>query len=102
MSEAVMLTKVKNALGITSTDTRITSEIEDLIAAARADLKGAGILMTEVDHDPLITQAIKTYCRANFRSPADADRLKASYDEQKGTLMNSTHYTNWRDGHGAC
>lgn len=94
-----MLEAVKNALGITTTDARIISEIQDLIEAAKADLRNNGV-NSDLVNDPLIIQAVKTYCRMNFRSPADYDRLKASYDEQKGTLMNSTGYTDWRHCHG--
>ena len=53
-----MLEKVKLALRITTT--AFDSEIEDLVAAALADLGIAGVL-TEKDSDPLITRAVITY-----------------------------------------
>ena len=43
----------------------------------------------------MILQAVKTYVRAHFRSPADYERLKAAYDEQKAQLKVATMYTDY-------
>ena len=88
-----MLTSVKNALGITVSDPIIDDEINDLIAAALYDLQTNGVDALNMQTDPLILQAVKTYCRAHFHSPADYDRLLAAYEEQKGHLMHCTGYT---------
>lgn len=97
-----MLAKVKLAKRISTTV--FDSELLDLIAAAIADLKLIGIefyvgeVKTEgvvTDYtvtDPLISRAIVTYCVMNFGSPDDYDRLKASYDEQKGQLRETSGY----------
>ena len=97
-----MLAKVKLAKRISTTV--FDSELLDLIAAAIADLKLIGIKfdVSEVktqgavtDYtvaDPLISRAIVTYCVMNFGSPDDYDRLKASYDEQKGQLRETSGY----------
>ena len=97
-----MLAKVKLAKRISTTV--FDSELLDLIAAAIADLKLIGIEfdVTEVKTqgvvtnytvtDPLISRAIITYCVMNFGSPDDYDRLKASYDEQKGQLRETSGY----------
>lgn len=97
-----MLAKVKLAKRISTTV--FDSELLDLIAAAIADLKLIGIEfnVTEVKtegvvtdytiNDPLISRAIVTYCVMNFGSPDDYDRLKASYDEQKGQLRETSGY----------
>ena len=97
-----MLAKVKLAKRISTTV--FDSELLDLIAAAIADLKLIGIEfdVTKVktgevvtDYtitDPLISRAIVTYCVMNFGSPDDYDRLKASYDEQKGQLRETSGY----------
>ena len=97
-----MLAKVKLAKRIQTTV--FDSELLDLIAAAIADIRHAGVTFeaTEVtvdnavvDYtvtDPLISRAIVTYCVMNFGSPDDYDRLKASYDEQKGQLRESRAY----------
>lgn len=97
-----MLAKVKMAKRISTTV--FDPELLDLIAAAIADLKLIGIEfdVTEVktqgvvtDYtitDPLISRAITTYVVMNFGSPDDYDRLKESYDEQKGQLRETSGY----------
>lgn len=98
-----MLEKVKLALAITVDD--FDSEIEDLILAALYDLSSNGVLALEKQTDPLIVQAVKTYCRAHFHSPADYDRLLNAYEEMKGHLMHTTGYTLFPEGgmdNGAC
>ncbi|MBQ1791830.1 MAG: DNA-packaging protein [Oscillospiraceae bacterium] len=87
-----MLLKAKLALRITTND--YDSEIADLIDAAKLDLGIAGVKLPDV-LDTLCERAILTYVRLNFGSPPDYDRLKASYDEQKGQLKNATGYTDW-------
>lgn len=94
MSE--MLESVKLALAITVTD--YDSEIEALIQDALYDLKTNGVNALEMTDDPLILRAVKTYCRTHFQSPADYDRLLASYESQKGHLMKCSGYTNWPTG----
>ena len=83
-----MLEKVKLALRIKTSV--FDSELEDLIAAAVADLGIAGI--KNKDGDPLITRAVITYCRCHFGEPEDPIRLKTSYDEQKAQLITCTGY----------
>lgn len=94
-----MLDKVKLALRIKSA--AFDSEIEDLIAAALADLGLAGVTAAqELEADPLITRAVVTYCRVNFGEPEDYERMKKSYDEQKAQLSMATGYTNWGEDNG--
>lgn len=87
-----LLNKVKTALRVT-TDA-FDNEILDLMSAAVIDLDIAGI-DSEHGVDAIITRAIITYCRLNFGSPDEYDRLKASYDEQKAQLSMATGYTTW-------
>ena len=87
-----MLGKVRLALRITSN--AYDEDLQGLIEAGLADLGLAGVLSENVT-DPLIQRAVITYCRYNFGSPADYDRLKRSYDEQKAQLQTATGYTNW-------
>ena len=83
-----MLNRVKLALRVSGAD--FDQEINDLISAAYQDLTIAGI--TVDTKDPLIIRAVITYCKANFGDNDSYDRLKASYDEQKSTLMMTTGY----------
>lgn len=86
-----MFEKVKTVLRLT-TDA-FDGEVTDLIRAAILDLGVAGVEGCE--RDPLIIRAVETYCKMHFGDPEDADRLKASYDEQKAQLSMHTGYTNW-------
>lgn len=86
-----MLEKVKLALRIKTT--AFDEEIQDLIAAALADLGIAGVIAPE--DDPLITRAVITYCKLNFGEPDNPERLQASYNEQKAQMQTATGYTNW-------
>lgn len=85
-----MLAKVKLALRVTTN--AFDDEITGLIEAACADLGVVGVEATKTTNDPLLTRAIITYCRMNFGSPEDYDRLKKSYDEQKAQMISCTGY----------
>lgn len=85
-----MLSTVKMALRVTTN--AFDNEINGLIEAACADLGVVGVTATTTDTDPLLIRAIVTYCRMNFGSPEDYDRLKKSYEEQKAQLISCTGY----------
>lgn len=97
-----MLERVKLALRV-STDV-YDAELLDLILSAAQDIAHAGavvqvtpVLTDEavVDYDvpdALTRTAIVTYCRMHFGAPADYDRLRSSYDEQKGQMRESSAY----------
>ena len=84
-------------------------ELTDLINAARADLVLGGVLEAKANDetDPLIKKAVTTYVKAEFGlDNEDADRLRASYKEQRNGLSLSDSYIAaeggslmyWRDG----
>ena len=85
-----MLAKVKLALRVTTN--AFDDEITGLIEAACADLGVVGVEVYQTTEDPLLTRAIITYCRMNFGSPEDYDRLKKSDDEQKAQMISCTGY----------
>lgn len=88
---------VRMALRVTTT--AFDGQISTLVEAALADLGLAGVDGDSVvETDPLTLLAIATYCRMNFGSPDDYDRIKASYDEQKAQMSMATHYTTWIGG----
>lgn len=85
-----MLSAVKLAMRIVTN--AYDNEITRLINAACADLGVVGVSAVSTTTDPLLTQAIITYCRLHFGTPDDYDKLKASYDEQKGQLITCSGY----------
>lgn len=85
-----MLEAVKLAMRIVTN--AYDNEITRLISAACADLGIVGVTAESTTTDPLLRQAIVTYCRLNFGTPDDYDRLKASYNEQKAQLSMATGY----------
>lgn len=92
---STLLGDVKLALRI-KTDA-FNDELNDLIAAAKLDLGVAGVVYPENENeiDSLVRRAVITYCRVNFGTPDDYDRLKRSYDEQKAQLATNTGHTDW-------
>ena len=82
----------KMALRVTTS--AYDTEIQTYIESALLDLGIAGVQVPS-GADALVEKAVMTYVRMSFGSPADYDRLKASYDEQKAQLMNATGYTDW-------
>ena len=79
-----MLESIKLALRIKSS--AFDTEINDLIQAAKLDLSISGIKNTK-ETDPLIQQAIKTYCKANFGlDNKDSEKYQKSYDMLKQHL----------------
>ena len=92
-ASSAALTAVKLALDVTVTD--YDAEIGDLIDAALLDLQSSGVDVSTMGNDKLVMQAVKTYCRMNFQSPADYDRLERSYSQQVVKLMHATGYTDY-------
>jgi len=97
-----MLARVKLALRLSTN--AYDAELLDLIASAADDIAHAGAVVSvtpvETDgvvtdytcDDPMTRTAVVTYVRAHFGAPADYDRLKASYDEQKAQMRESSRY----------
>lgn len=90
MPTPTLLQEAKTAMRLTKTE--YDSEISRLISAACLDLGIVGITAESTTTDELIRQAIITYCRVNFGSPSDYDRLKKAYDEQKAQMQSATGY----------
>lgn len=71
------------------------TEIADLIAAARADLKLAGIRADKADddNDPLTRRAVMCYLKAEFGlDNDDAERYRNSYEMLKRHLALADEY----------
>ena len=88
-----MLEIVKQALRVTggAYDGRLTL----LISVAVADLALAGADSSEYATDPLVQEAVCTFCAARFGTvePEEYDRLKKSYAEQKAQMQMSGKYS---------
>ncbi|WP_415342415.1 head-tail connector protein [Clostridium perfringens] len=79
-----MLEKVKLSLRIKTDAFNI--EISEMIEAAKLDLSISGIKKIN-EADPLIQQAIKTYCKANFGlDNKDSEKYQKSYKMLKEHL----------------
>lgn len=106
-----MLMEAKLALRIT-TDA-YDAEIASLLEAGARDLTVAGVVLpgtvsftdtgegiqdTSTLVDALCSRAIFTYVRMNFGSPADYDRIREAYRNQKIQLMHSEFYTDYESG----
>lgn len=81
-------------IAIRVSTTAYDSEIQEYIESAKLDLGIAGVEVPE-GADALVNKAIMTYVKMSFGAPANYDKLKASYDEQKAQLMTATGYTDW-------
>jgi hypothetical protein len=92
--ELLALDKIKTAMRIVTDD--FDDELTDLASAGLADLGIAGVDGEKVIiTDPLVRQAVITYCKMHFGEPDEYERLKTSYDEQKAQLSMHTGYTVW-------
>lgn len=89
MADTTTINAVKLAMRLTTS--AYDNEIGSLIDAALADLGITDIYNTNPS-SPLVFRAVATYCRLHFGTPSDYDKLKASYDEQKGQLITATGY----------
>lgn len=79
-----MLDPIRLALRINSS--AFDTEITDLIESAKLDLRISGIVKID-ETDPLIQQAIKIYCKANFGlDNKDSEKYQKSYDMLKQHL----------------
>lgn len=94
-----MLEKMRKAVRVSNT--AFDDELEDLIEAAKIDLKTSGVIKIEstneigekVIEDPLIKRAITIYVKANFGwDNPDAERLQELYTLLKQHLALSGDY----------
>lgn len=87
---ATLLAAVKQAMRIKTS--AYDDGITQLINACILDIGIVGVEFDSTTDDALLIQAVITYCRLNFGTPTDYDRLKASYDEQKAQLISCSGY----------
>lgn len=83
--------KMRAALRISSTNAKITEEIEDCIAACKADMKNDGVKAID-EADKLIIRAITLYCKSEFGYNNNSEKYRNSYDVLKMRLSLSGEY----------
>ena len=94
----MILSKVKTALRIKSNSS--DEEVTDLIEAAVKDLKSTGIKFEDFGAsdptDPLITQAVILYCKANSGTMEldHAEKARKAYESLKIKLSCVGEYKN--------
>ncbi|PFE06777.1 head-tail connector protein [Bacillus cereus] len=89
----MMLEVVKKTLRVSHN--ALDDEIDDLIEAARTDLKLSGVsgFKSNDDTDPLIKRAIIMYTKANFISDVkESERFQLSYNMLKNHLTLAGDY----------
>lgn len=94
----MMLEAVKKTLRITHT--KLDDSIQDTIKSARAEMIRLGILAykAEDDSDPLIGEAIKTYCQMSYANdPKKQEMFEKSWCTQVDGLRKSRKY-NTKEG----
>ena len=87
----ILTEKMRTAVRISSTGKKITEEIEDCIAACKADLANDGVKVID-ESDDLIIRAIKLYCKAEFDFNGKAEEFRRSYNLLKARLSMSKEY----------
>ena len=80
---AELLQAVKLNLGIRHD--KMDSDITEVVAACKLDLKTAGVRKIE-DANPLIRQAVKLWCRSHYNFQGEGARYAAAYAALKDSL----------------
>lgn len=91
MDDIINLIKLQNQWSTDAYDKLIEAKI---LACVR-DLQTVGIQNARSDSsDPMIREAILTFCSMNmgYPTPAEYDRLKRAYDEIKAQLQSTSGY----------
>ncbi len=92
-----ILESVKTALRVRTDDAGIRNEISELVEAARAELRGVGIVSADLItgaevSDDLIRRAIILYCKAHFGFSDDQEKYIRIYESLKTYLILAEDY----------
>lgn len=90
-----LVKEAKVALRMTTDDADLAADIWSLIEAAFADLRVAGVANNPpegADYSPLYKRAVILYCKANFGSNPDAEKLQAAYESLKTYMSLDNNY----------
>lgn len=84
MEKAELITKVKHALRVSTTDEDIDAEVTDLVDEALEELRRS---THPIDpDDPLILQAVKSYAKAHYGYDEDAEKWQTRFEQIKSKL----------------
>lgn len=95
MTDEELLKHVKAVNRITTDDSGILGELEELIESAKMDLSMSGIRedVLTPPYDPIIVRAISLYTKANFGfDNPDGEKLMNSYRSLEVHLAISSEY----------
>lgn len=84
-----LIDMLKNAVRVKSEEAE--SELSDLAEACIADLRIAGVYVTDTE-DPLVKQAIKLYSKAHYGYDDNTEKYKESYIALKDAMALSGDY----------
>lgn len=91
MERAELITKVKHALRVSTTDVDINAEVADIVDEALEELNRS---VESIDQsDPLILQAVKSYAKAHYGYDEDAEKWRTRFEQIKSKLGTYSPYT---------
>lgn len=97
MAETVIDALTEKAMtAVRISDDAFRDEIDGLCRAARHDLKLSGVIAEKADSttDPLVVEAVLTYCKARFGlDNPDSEKYWESYLSCERDMLNSQEYT---------
>lgn len=84
MEKAELITKVKHALRVSTTDEDIDAEVTDLVDEALEELRRS---THPIDpDDPLILQAVKSYAKAQYGFDEDGNKWLERFEQIKSKI----------------
>ena len=91
MENKLILDKIKTSLRMKKSN-NFDEDLMDHIESAKLDLKMTGVINIKLD-DPLIIQALKYYCRANFAlDNKESEKFRFAYENLRDKLALIAEY----------
>lgn len=84
MEKSELITRVKHALRVSTTDPDINAEVADIVDEALEELRRS---THPIDpDDPLILQAVKCYAKAHYGYDEDGDKWLTRFEQIKSKI----------------
>lgn len=100
MATSAELSRAKSLLLDDGEETLYDGEISDLIDAAKDRLRMAGVTDHSDTDNPSVWRYVALYCRTNFRTPPDYDKLLAAEKNLLRVLAQTAGHTEFGEGAG--